>query len=460
MTKMKIGSLFSGYGGLDMAVANVFDAEVAWHCEWEDAPAKILENNFPGVPNFRDVSQVDWTQVEPVDILTGGFPCQDVSLAGTRKGLTSETRSGLWSEFAKAIEILKPRLVVIENVRGLLSANADGKMEHCSWCLGDNPNEPSLRALGAVLGDLADIGFDAEWTGVRAADVGAPHARFRIFIVAYPATPPGQLKTNLPTPTVSDLYSDSLKSSQQSVGSMHSVTLAQAVTRQDLIHVPDSSLLRTPSAIEGEGGAMRADVKRERGRMLMVRDQMAQLAADNGLPVNDSLLPTPNTMEHREIKTPEQIAEMRERSPGGYRNLREVVINEIGDGKLLPTVTTQDGKNNGAESQMRRNTKPLNAEVMDETNWGQFEPAIRRWETILNRQAPPPTEATGKDGNHRLSSKFTEWMMGLPDGHVTSPEIGITRNDQLKACGNGVVPQQAEFALQTLLTRIPRKVTK
>ena len=275
-----------------------------------------------------------------------------------------------------------------------------------------------------------------------------------------PLAPPGELKTNLPTPTVSDLYSDSLKSSQQSVGSMHSVTLAQAVTRQDLIYVPDSSLLRTPSAIEGEGGAMRADVKRERGRMLMVRDQMAQLAADNGLPVNDSLLPTPNTMEHREIKTPEQIAEMRERSPGGYRNLREVVINEIGDEKLLPTVTTQDGKNNGAESQMRRNTKPLNAEVMDETNWGQFEPAIRRWETILNRQAPPPTEPTGKDGNHRLSSKFTEWMMGLPDGHVTLPEIGITRNDQLKACGNGVVPQQAEFALQTLLTRIPRKVTK
>jgi DNA (cytosine-5)-methyltransferase 1 len=190
MTKMKIGSLFSGYGGLDMAVAKVFDADVAWHCEWEDAPAKILEKNFPGVPNFRDVSQVDWTQVEPVDILTGGFPCQDVSLAGTRKGLTSETRSGLWSEFAKAIEILKPRLVVIENVRGLLSANADGNMEHCSWCLGDNPDEPSLRALGAVLGDLADIGFDAEWTGVRAADVGAPHARFRIFIVAYPTTRP------------------------------------------------------------------------------------------------------------------------------------------------------------------------------------------------------------------------------------------------------------------------------
>lgn len=69
---MKIGSLFSGYGGLDLAVSAVTGAEVAWHCEWEDAPSKILEKNFPGVPNFKDVSKVDWSQVEPVDILTGG----------------------------------------------------------------------------------------------------------------------------------------------------------------------------------------------------------------------------------------------------------------------------------------------------------------------------------------------------------------------------------------------------
>lgn len=184
--KPRIGSLFSGYGGLDIAVERVTGGQVVWHCEWDDAPSKILAHHWPSVPNYRDVSQVDWTAIEPVEILTGGFPCQDVSLAGARKGMTSETRSGLWSEFAKAIEILKPEMVVIENVRGLLSANADGDVEHCPWCLGDNTNEHALRALGAVLGDLADIGFDAEWTGVRAADAGAPHARFRIFIVAKP----------------------------------------------------------------------------------------------------------------------------------------------------------------------------------------------------------------------------------------------------------------------------------
>lgn len=182
---LKIGSLFSGYGGLDLAVMSVLDAEVVWHCEWEDAPSRVLEANFPGVPNFHDVSKVDWSQVEPVDVLTGGFPCQDLSLAGKRAGLKEGTRSGLWLEFAKAIEVLKPRLVVIENVRGLLSANAHSDLEHCSWCLGEDRGEPSLRALGAVLGSLAELGYDASWQGVRAADAGAPHSRFRVFITAH-----------------------------------------------------------------------------------------------------------------------------------------------------------------------------------------------------------------------------------------------------------------------------------
>ena len=188
VSQLKIGSLFSGYGGLDLAVMNVTGAEVVWHCEWEDAPSKILDAHFPGVPNYKDVTQVDFTQVEPVDILTGGFPCQDLSLAGKRKGLTKGTRSGLWSEFARAIETLNPRLVVIENVRGLLSASATNpELEHCSWCMGEaGDGEPALRALGAVLGDLADIGYDARWQGVRASDAGAPHNRFRVFIIAYP----------------------------------------------------------------------------------------------------------------------------------------------------------------------------------------------------------------------------------------------------------------------------------
>jgi DNA (cytosine-5)-methyltransferase 1 len=183
---MKIGSLFSGYGGLDLAVSKITGAEVAWHCELEDAPSKVLEAHFPGVPNYRDVSKVDWESVEPVDILTGGFPCQDLSLAGKRKGLQDGTRSGLWSEFYKAITVIKPKLVVIENVRGLLSAKADSGMEYGTEIMEKIGGGAALRALGAVLGDLAEIGYDATWTSIRASDAGAAHQRFRVFVIAYP----------------------------------------------------------------------------------------------------------------------------------------------------------------------------------------------------------------------------------------------------------------------------------
>jgi DNA (cytosine-5)-methyltransferase 1 len=184
---LRIGSLFSGYGGLDLAVAEVLNAEVAWHCEWDDAPSKILEKHFPGVPNYRDVSKVDFSQVEQVDILTGGFPCQDLSLAGKRAGLQDGTRSGLWSEFARAIEQIRPKLVVIENVRGLLSASANNGMEYSEEDLAAFNGQPPIRAMGAVVGSLADLGYDCKWTGVRASDAGAPHNRFRIFIVAFPS---------------------------------------------------------------------------------------------------------------------------------------------------------------------------------------------------------------------------------------------------------------------------------
>jgi hypothetical protein len=200
-----------------------------------------------------------------------------------------------------------------------------------------------------------------------------------------------RVEVNLPTPTVSDIFTGNLSSKQHSEGSLHSVSLAQIVHRTDLF-------------------------------------------------------PTPNTMEHREIKTPEKIAALKAKSPGGYRNLRESVINEL---TMLPTPTTQDGKNNGGPSQFNRNTKPLNTQVLVKTEWGKFEPAIRRWEEILNRPAPRPTKADGKEGAHRLSSSFTEWMMGLPEDWICGHDL--KRNDELKLAGNGVVPQQAELALRLLL---------
>lgn len=186
---MRIGSLFSGAGGLDLAALELFPgSSMAWHSEVDSAAAKVLAHHWPGVPNLGDITKIGWATVEPVDVIIGGFPCQDVSAAGKRAGLAEGTRSGLWSHMATAIDVLRPKVVLIENVRGLLSAEAVRSVESGTDDVGGpGGSGPVLRALGAVLGDLADLGFDAEWTCLPASNVGACHRRERVFILAYPA---------------------------------------------------------------------------------------------------------------------------------------------------------------------------------------------------------------------------------------------------------------------------------
>ena len=184
---LALGSLFSGYGGLDMAVHSVLGAETKWCSEIEPAPSKILKHHWPKTPNMGDITKVTWEDLPPVDIICGGSPCQDISMAGKRMGMTDGTRSNLWIEMVTAIDTLKPRLVVWENVRGALNAPAASAsdMEQEEGLLHDQPNG-HLRALGRVLGDLTNLGYDTEWGMLRASDVGAPHHRARIFLIAWP----------------------------------------------------------------------------------------------------------------------------------------------------------------------------------------------------------------------------------------------------------------------------------
>ncbi len=198
-TPLRVGSLFSGYGGLDLAVEHVFHAQTIWFSEIGPVQ-RVFAHHWPDAPNLGDITTIDWSTVPPIDVLCGGFPCQDVSTVGKMAGLTPGTRSGLWSHMANAIDHLRPEYVVIENVRGLLSASAvratpEGEsdatpdratlrnLEPDLWSVGNRPTRP-LRALGAVLGDLADLGYDAQWVGLPASLVGAPHPRFRIFVLA------------------------------------------------------------------------------------------------------------------------------------------------------------------------------------------------------------------------------------------------------------------------------------
>jgi len=161
MHTLKAGEMFAGYGGLALAVSSVFGAKTAWLCEVDKYASKVLEHRFPDVPNLGDVTAVDWGSVEPVDIIAGGSPCQDVSVAGGRAGMSEGTRSNLWVAMRDAISIIKPSFVVWENVRGALSAKADTNLESCPGCVGDTgrTREPFLRALGDVLGDLTNLGL-------------------------------------------------------------------------------------------------------------------------------------------------------------------------------------------------------------------------------------------------------------------------------------------------------------
>lgn len=156
---MIVGSLFTGIGGIDLGLERA-GMRVAWQCESDAYCRRVLARHWPNVPCYEDVRTL--TAPARVDVLAGGFPCQDVSTAGQRAGITGE-RSGLWVEFARLIRELRPRYVLVENVAGLLP-----------------------RGMGRVLGDLADVGYDAEWDCIPAAAVGAPHLRARIFILAYP----------------------------------------------------------------------------------------------------------------------------------------------------------------------------------------------------------------------------------------------------------------------------------
>lgn len=485
MNAMLSGELFAGVGGLGMAVDAVFGTTPGWFCEFDAAPSKVLAHHHPDVPNYGDVTKVDFTAAPHTVVRAGGFPCQDVSLAGRRKGMKDGTRSGLWSEFARSIEEDRPEWVVIENVRGLLSADAAGDVEQCAWCMGDGSGEPALRALGAVLGDLADLGFDAEWRGLHASDVGAPHGRFRVFILAWPAERtipwgPGQWVRPDTMPDVAPvklLPTTTAMDANASGGSNPSnVTLTDAVVRTRLGQVENErhALLPTPGAYDGDrGGSQHPDKRRAGNHSVTLQDvaeHMPLLGTPRAAQGAQGDLRDPNVIGNPRGRLEDQIALMPTQTVGNATggNARrggvrgdEVLLPglavEVAEGKLLPTLRATRG---GSATEIayglggyRTDTDRTQSEVVPGTEWGPYAPAIRSWEAVTGRPAPSPVRHDGRGGKARLNPELTEWMMGWPAGYVTDPAVGLTWSEQLKACGNGVVPQQAVAALRIMLAR-------
>lgn len=157
---LTVGSLFSGIGGIDLGLQRA-GMRHAWFCERDEFCRSVLRRHWPDAPVYTDVAHVG-ADTPPVDVLAAGFPCQPVSIAGRRAA--QDDNRWLWPEVARIIGDLRPRYVLLENVPGLLT-----------------------RGFGDVLGDLATLGFDAEWDCLPAAAFGAPHIRDRVFVVAYPS---------------------------------------------------------------------------------------------------------------------------------------------------------------------------------------------------------------------------------------------------------------------------------
>jgi len=306
---VRIGSLCSGYGGLDMAVEWITGGEIAWCADNARAPSIVIAQRF-GVPNLGDIKRIDWSAVEPVDIITAGYPCQPFSTAGRRKG-TADARH-IWPFIADAVRHIRPPLVFLENVA----------------------NHRRI-GFGDVLGDLAKMRFDAEWTSIRASDIGAAHRRERIFVLAVSA---------------------------------------------------DTDRRGQPDRWR----------QTQLGRSRVESDWNAQAAADTGS----------------------------EEQPCGTGLCAEE-----------PTTLWRPGSRDGADDRG--------------FDWQEYGPAVDRWASIIGRRPPRPV-VKGANGGKAVSARFIEWHMGLPDGWVTEVQ-GLTRTEQIELLGNGVIPQQAEVALRSLV---------
>ena len=170
--KLRVLDLFSGIGGFSLGLERTSGFETIAFCEYEEFPRRVLKKHWPDVPCFPDVRTLKGDDIEgpPVDVICGGFPCQDISTAGKQAGIGEGTRSGLWSEIVRLAGELRPSYIIVENVANLLAG----------------PSERRGGWFGRILGDLAECGYDAEWHNIPASALGAPHRRSRIWIVAYP----------------------------------------------------------------------------------------------------------------------------------------------------------------------------------------------------------------------------------------------------------------------------------
>lgn len=411
-----VGSVCTGYGGLDLGVlAALGGGRIAWCADPDPHIAAILAARMPGVPNLGDVRAIDWSTVEPVEVLTAGFPCQDISAAGRRAGIENGARSGLWTDIVAGVRVLRPALLLVENVAALRWKNG---------------------GLHRVLGDLAEAGYDALWRSVRAADIGAAHRRERVFLCAWPRADAAEHGGG----NVADadrarrLVQRHLRRQQAgrpvAVGPVAVAADTDGLGREEL-HAPDADRW----AVAARRGAAAADTARlghghggassGGGIPAAVVSAGAAVGGPAGVPADatgdgwDEGLSGAAGLQGR------PDAALGGHATGGSARGRRHLVAVADPADRLPSAAGRP-----------------------EVDWGAYSAAIRRWERVLGRPAPFPTQP-GRHGSPVLAPVFVEWLQGLEPGWVTS--LGLPRTAELRALGNGVVPQQAAHAVALLL---------
>jgi len=184
--KLAVFDLFSGIGGFSLGLERTGGFETVAFCEIEPFPRKVLAKHWPEVPQYEDVTKLTGDILRrdgiAVDVITGGFPCQDISAAGKQAGIGEGTRSGLWSEIVRLIGDLSPCYVIVENVAALLAG----------------PSGQPGGWFGRILGDLAECGYDAEWHVIPSCYIGGWSERSRVWILAHPSKKLGEWGSKQP----------------------------------------------------------------------------------------------------------------------------------------------------------------------------------------------------------------------------------------------------------------------
>lgn len=383
-----VGALCAGYGGLEIALSMITETDLRWVSETDKSASRVLEDRF-GVPNLGDLTLIE--DPEACDVITAGFPCQPVSVAGRREG--HEDERWLIHDVVRIAEEAEAKVLILENVSGIYSANQG-------------------NAFWQVVTRLAEGGWIAEWGRFRAAQVGAPHKRERWFCVA------ARNADSLAWAKTWQLRS-------------------QQPQRNDWYGTGSNSGHSEPAPDSDDPGRL------QHGGPGAVEEELIATKHGSNIASDSISEPTERRGDSRDMVGSQETPcdEGGRPDSGGVAFGDRSAVASDSDNFGCEGVSTGDSQNDGVDLEGRHD---LDGRSVD--SWGKYSVAVERWERVLGRR--PPSALKEK----KLNPALVEWMMGLPEGWVTS---SIERRTQaLRILGNGVVPQQAAAAIPLLFERL------